>query len=92
MTSRPAGLARRESWASACREKKKKKAELCPLVVGKIYTRRPSGPDCVRQTITWKTTFYGNKEHTKKPLNSLLLPPPSTARLSGLIDGSPPWV
>ena len=30
MTSRPAGLARRESWASACREKKKKSGALPP--------------------------------------------------------------
>lgn len=52
MNSRPAGLVQRKSWALALQEK----AESCPLV-GKIYTRRPRGPCCVRQTITWKTTF-----------------------------------
>lgn len=92
MTSRPAGLARRESWASACREKKKKSGALPPGRREDLHSEAQRPPDCVRQTITWKTTFYGNKEHTKKPLNSLLLPPPTTARLSGLIDGSPPWV
>ena len=39
--------------------------------------RRPSGPYCVRQTITWKTTFCGNDEHTKKIIEFLVAVSPN---------------
>ena len=66
MTSRPAGLARRESWASACREKKK--AELWPLVVRKIYTRRPSGPPIASdRQLLGKRHFMETKNTPRNP-------------------------
>lgn len=59
MTSRPAGLARRESWASACREKKKKRSS-APWSSGRFTLGGPAAPR-LRQTdnylendILWK--------------------------------------
>lgn len=67
MNSRPAGLAQRKSWAPALQEK----AGNCPPF-GKIYPPETQ-PYCIRQTITWKTTFLLKQRTLQKKKNHLIL-------------------